>query len=240
MRNSTTVISLSHPRLEGETVPVYVRTSPRARRVIVRIMAGERAVELVKPRRASMDSATRFLHEKSSWIFQQLAKVPEACLFVPDALVPVLGQEYRIVHKIEGRGKPVELDLEQREIHVRGQAEHINRRVRDFLKSHARDYIASKLGHYTEKLGVEHSKVSLRDPVSRWGSCSSDGTLSFSWRLVMAPEPVFTYVIAHEVAHLREMNHSLAFWRCVAQLQPDYMAHRRWLKLYGSGLHRYG
>jgi len=92
--------------------------------------------------------------------------------------------------------------------------------------------------YYAEAIGKRYTRLSLRDTRSRWGSCSHQGVLMYSWRLIMAPPAVLDYVAAHEVSHLAEMNHSAAFWAVVEGLMPDYPEHRAWLRKHGAGLHR--
>ena len=118
--------------------------------------------------------------------------------------------------------------------------EHIDRRVHDFLKREARRDLHKAALAYAEALGVRVKRLSIRDQSSRWGSCTSAGSLSFSWRLILAPPFVLDYLAAHEVAHLVEMNHSSRFWRVVARVCPSVERAKRWLDTYGNDLHRYG
>ena len=92
---------------------------------------------------------------------------------------------------------------------------------------------------HTLALGKPHGRIAVRDTRSRWGSCSSKGTLSFSWRLVLAPPFVLDYLVAHEVAHLAHMNHSAAFWALARRLAPRMPEAELWLKVHGPVLHRY-
>ncbi len=108
-----------------------------------------------------------------------------------------------------------------------------------FLKHAARARLQAASDHYAGLLGRGYARLTLRDTRSRWGSCTADGGLMYSWRLIMAPTEVLAYVAAHEVAHLAEMNHSPAFWAVVARLSPDYRLHRRWLRQHGAALHLY-
>jgi predicted metal-dependent hydrolase len=112
--------------------------------------------------------------------------------------------------------------------------------MEDWLKRQARFHLRRKVDGFAQELGVTVSRLTIRDGASRWGSCSSNGSLSFSWRLVMAPSTVLDYVAAHEVAHLREMNHGTRFWRHVERLVGDSQASQDWLRENGSQLHRYG
>jgi predicted metal-dependent hydrolase len=117
---------------------------------------------------------------------------------------------------------------------------HIERRVRDHLVAMARTELAGRARPLAARIGRKLVRVGVRDTKSRWGSCSGRGNLSFSWRLVFAPEPIIDYVVAHEVAHLAEMNHGPRFWRLVESLSPDSAAARAWLKRHRSRLLSYG
>ena len=121
-----------------------------------------------------------------------------------------------------------------------GRAEHLPRRVRDYLKAEAKQELSVRSHDKAAAIGQRVTRVTLRDTKSRWGSCSHQGALSYSWRLILAPESVLDYVAAHEVAHLVHMDHSPSFWRLVADLHPDPDSARAWLKRDGSALWRYG
>ena len=118
-----------------------------------------------------------------------------------------------------------------------GDPAHDGLRAGAFLKHLARDRLTAASDRYATQIGCRYTRVTLRDTRSRWGSCTADGGLMYSWRLIMAPPEVLDYVAAHEVAHLAEMNHSPAFWAVVARLMPGYAARRRWLKQHGQSLH---
>jgi predicted metal-dependent hydrolase len=123
---------------------------------------------------------------------------------------------------------------------VAGAPEHLPRRVRDYLKREAKRELEAASRRYAAMLGVTVKRVAVRDQTSRWGSCTSDGVLSYSWRLILAPSHVLDYLAAHEVAHLVEMNHSRAFWRAVARICPEWERAKGWLSAHGTALHRYG
>ena len=117
--------------------------------------------------------------------------------------------------------------------------EYVLRRIRDFLKKQASQDLDKAVERFTSALGIPARRISLKDTTSRWGSCSSSGRLNFSWRLILAPAHVLEYLAAHEVAHLKELNHSVRYWRVVASLYPDYKQAEAWLKRHGTSLHRY-
>ena len=115
----------------------------------------------------------------------------------------------------------------------------IKYQIKKALIKRAKDFFHKDCKQYAEKIGVSFLKISLKDPKSRWGSCSQDRKLMFSWRLIMAPKQVSSYVAAHEIAHLVHMNHSKNFWNLVHFLCPDYSTQRIWLQKNGKQLHRF-
>jgi len=151
-------------------------------------------------------------------------------------VIPFCGKPHEI--RAAARG-PAPVWLESGAIWVSGQAAHAPRRVLDFLKTEARKTFELRVLHHAGKLGVKPSRITVRDTASRWGSCSSARSLSFSWRLILAPDFVLDYVVAHEVAHLKEMNHSPRFWAHVKSLVGDRNAAQDWLRTHGRELQRY-
>jgi hypothetical protein len=218
--------------------PLAIRVSPRARRIGLRIDAARRRVELVLPRGVPAEFGLRFLREKRGWIAARLGALPRPVPFVEGAIVPVLGVPHRIRRSFELSTPPVM--LADGEIRVRGDPAHLPRRVRDHLASLARDELARRAKPLAARIGHHIARVAVRDPKSRWGSCSATGNLSFSWRLIFAPDEVVDYVVAHEVAHLAEMNHGPRFWRLVDTLAPGNLRQRRWLDRHRAELLAYG
>jgi len=218
--------------------PVTIRVSPRARRLSLRVDAAARGIELVLPRRFAAEPAIGFVARHRGWIAARVAAMPPPLRLVDGAIVPVLGVPHRIRRVDEPAASPVTITDE--EIRVRGDPAHLPRRIIDFLKALARREFTARARILAAQLGKSVTRVGVRDPKSRWGSCSSTGALSFSWRLVFAPDAVVDYVVAHEVAHLVEMNHSPRFWRVVASLVPDSKAPRAWLKRHRLELMSYG
>jgi predicted metal-dependent hydrolase len=209
-------------------VPVRVRVSRRARRVALKIDAIGDAVELVVPPRTSIPRALNFLESNREWVESRLAALPPRIVFADGEKVPVLGVPHRIRH-VARSSKNGPVWIEGREIRVSGDAAHIARRVRDFLKERARAEYGPRARKLAEQIGRKVGRISVRDTSTRWGSCSANGNMAFSWRLIMAPEAVLHYVVAHEVAHLAEMNHGPRFWKLVEKLVPDVERHRDWL-----------
>jgi len=218
--------------------PVAIRVSPRARRLSLRVDAAARGVELVLPRRFAADVALGFVAKHRGWIAARVAALPQPTRLGDGAVVPLFGTPHRIC-RIVGPG-PSPVTVADGEIRVRGDPTHLPRRVRDHLVALAKRDFAARARAAAARIGKSVGRVGVRDPKSRWGSCSAKGSLSFSWRLVFAPEAVIDYVVAHEVAHLVEMNHGPCFWRLVASLVPDIDKPRKWLRRHRNELLSYG
>ncbi len=227
---------------EQAVYQVRVRRHRRARRYTLRIHAASRDVVLTMPLRGSVREARVFAQKHGAWIAARLARLPIAEPFGHGAIVPLRGEPHRIVHRPKERGTAwVEAGSDGAQLLcVAGQAPHIGRRVGDYLKREAKRELEAASRRAAEKLDVAIKRVSVRDQASRWGSCSSTGVLSYSWRLILAPPFVLEYLAVHEVAHLVEMNHSPRFWRLVTAHCPDEARAKAWLDAHGSDLHRYG
>ncbi len=175
-----------------------------------------------------------FLRAQEGWLRAALARMPGQARIGIGSVVPVEGRPLTLVSGIGRSPRMVDDSLI-----LPGDPERAAVRAASFLKVMARDRLVAACDLHAGRLGRPFSRVSLRDTRSRWGSCTSDGSLMFSWRLIMAPPVVLDYVAAHEVAHLAQMNHSPAFWAVVARLCPDYGTHRAWLRGQGQTLHGY-
>jgi predicted metal-dependent hydrolase len=227
---------------EREVYLVRVRRHRQARRYTLRIHTATREVVVTMPPRGSLKQAREFAQRHGAWIAARLERLPDAAPFAHDTVLPLRGVDHRIVHKRGARGTVWIESGEASEplLCVAGQAPHIPRRVRDFLKREAKGDLEAASGRAADALGVAVKRVSIRDQSSRWGSCSTTGVLSYSWRLILAPPFVLDYLAAHEVAHLIEMNHSRAFWRLVERICPHMSRAKTWLDAHGAELHRYG
>src|SRR4051794_7715644 len=220
---------------------VRLRRHRQARRYTLRIHAATREVVLTMPPRGTVKEAKNFAQKHGGWIAARLQGLPKAKPFAPGTMVPLRGVPHRIVHRRGERGTVwAEYSNGERLLCVAGQAPHVDRRVSDFLKREAKRDLEAASQRYAARLGVRIKRVSVRDQSSRWGSCSTTGALSYSWRLILAPPYVLDYLAAHEVAHLVEMNHSPRFWRLVDNLCAFVPRAKKWLDVHGTDLHRYG
>ena len=212
-------------------VTVMLRRSARARRMSLRVSRLDGRVTLSLPQAIGVDAAHAFLADKAPWVQRHLAVQPATVLPAPGVLLPVEGRPARIVAVSRGRARLVAGTIEV------DAARPAPPQVAAVLKHAARDRLVRSCDAYAARVGRSYHRITLRDTRSRWGSCSSAGRLMFSWRLVMAPPEVLDYVAAHEVAHLRHMDHSRRFWALVGEICPGFEAHRRWLREEGTALH---
>ncbi len=227
-------------KIEGRAVEVNVRLNPRARRLIVKVHPSTGEISVVAPSQRALDRALVFAQGQSDWIAHQLSRVPVPVPLTVGARLPVRGHEHVIRQGESGRGAAwLEDDGEARVLRVAGDAAHHSRRVIDFLKREAKKELEARTLEFAARLGLKHKRITVRDTASRWGSCSSTRSLSFSWRLILAPTFVLDYVVAHEVAHMREMNHSDRFWKLVRDIVGDVRRPQKWLHDHGAALHRY-
>jgi predicted metal-dependent hydrolase len=227
---------------DGDVYLVRLRRHRQARRYTLRIQAATREAVLTLPPRGTLKEAKAFATKHGAWIAARLGRLPTAVPFAHGVTVPVRGVPHRIVHRRGSRGTAwIETDSNGKPLLcVAGGTPHIPRRVGDFLKREARRDLEAASRRYAAKLGVPIKRITVRDQTTRWGSCSTTGALSYSWRLIFAPPYVLDYLAAHEVAHLVEMNHSPRFWRLVERLYPGVERAKVWLDAHGADLHRYG
>jgi predicted metal-dependent hydrolase len=230
----------------GETYRISIRRTATARRYTLRVRAATQDVVLTMPARGSIAEAKSFACRHAAWIVAKLRQLPEKIPLRPGQVIPLRGSLHLITHCPESYRRGVWLEdgpanrENMRLLCVNAEAPFVPRRVRDFLFKEASRDIKAAVESHTKKLGVAPRKITLRDTTSRWGSCSSSGALSFSWRLILAPSFVLDYLAAHECAHLLHMNHSDEFWAAVARLPVDVARAEAWLKAQGSGLLRFG
>jgi predicted metal-dependent hydrolase len=225
--------------IEGKRLPVTFRHRANARRIILRIDRSGLGIVLTLPQYTSQRAALTFAASERAWILERIAHSPERVPFAPGQRIPVRGRAYAI-QATGGRGTIRLSAAPEPAILVPGAAAHLERRLTDWLKRQAALDLARASRLHAERLGVRIARISVRDTASRWGSCSASGTLSYCWRLILAPPFVLDYVAAHEVAHLKEMNHGRRFWSLVHRLCPQADAARSWLKIQGYELHLYG
>jgi predicted metal-dependent hydrolase len=216
-------------------VEVHLKRVARARRFSLRVSRLDGKVTLSMPLRAREGEALAFLRGQEGWLRQTLLAMPEAAISPVGlgSVIPVEGREHVLA---AGTGRGIKVDGDR--LLIPGDPAAAGARVAAWLRTLARDRLATASGRYAALVGRRYTTLALRDTRSRWGSCSPDGRLMYSWRLIMAPSAVLDYVAAHEVAHLVEMNHSPAYWSVVSRICPGWQTHRAWLQANGQTLHR--
>ncbi|GAB4189667.1 MAG: SprT family zinc-dependent metalloprotease [Thalassobaculales bacterium] len=222
--------------LEAGGLAVALRVSARARRLILRLDPLGRAV-LVVPQGVSLAEARAFLDRNAGWLAVRRQRTPAGIALVAGAVLPYRGEPHRIDSRPAQRPPVL---LEPGVIAVGGDPAFLARRLGDWLRARAREALGEAVRRHAAALGRPLRRISLRDTSSRWGSCSSAGDISLSWRLILAPPAVLDYVCAHEAAHLAEHNHGPRFWQLVAGLVGDPAPMRAWLKANGASLLRVG
>lgn len=233
-----------HLEIDTGTCEVRIRlkANPRAQRYLLRLPADMSGPVLTVPKGGNLARAEHFARQHIDWLVERLEDRPDHVAFRPGDLVPLRGKEHVIMPTGKLRGL-VTVAREEGSVPallVPGADDHIPRKVTAWLKEQARADLTRCAERHARTIGEKIAAISIRDTRSRWGSCASNGRLSFSWRLILAPPEILDYVAAHEVAHLREMNHSARFWRLCEELAPHTPSARLWLKENGRHLHGYG
>lgn len=218
-------------------MPLTIRRNKQARRMIVRIDPKTDGVRLTLPWYVAESEGLSFLHSQTTWLRRRLGKLTPRVIFADGVDIEILGETYRIQGRPDAkRGVWIESDT----IHVSGRPEHTARRLTDWLKAEAKKKLSALSDEKAARIGKSVKRVTVRDTTSRWGSCTHDGALNYSWRLIMAPPFVFDFIVAHEVSHLIERNHGPDFHRLVGQLTDEADRSEAWLNVHGQALHRIG
>ncbi|MEZ5809994.1 MAG: SprT family zinc-dependent metalloprotease [Rhizobiaceae bacterium] len=223
--------------IAGRVMPLAIVEHARARRLTLRIETGGRGIRVTVPPGVDRDEIDRFVRRHHGWLSERVERLPDRQALKPGMKVPVRGEPHRIVH-VEGK-RGITATARQADgpvLLVYGDPRHVGRRVADFLKKQAKAHIEPLVVRHASAIGAHARSVRFKDTASRWGSCSAAGNLSFSWRIMMAPPAVIDYLVAHEVAHLKEMNHGAGFWRLCEKLCPKTAECRAWLKRNGAKL----
>ena len=215
-------------------IVIQVKRLARSKRLSLRVSSLDGRITLTAPPKVPERQLQAFIAERESWLRQNLDKLPAPSAIALGNSLPILGVEHQIAsgasHRVTHGGGVVQVPFDKPKPAARLQG---------YLKALARDHLVEETDKFAARLGIEYARLSLRDTRSRWGSCTQDKALMYSWRLVLAPFDVLSYVAAHEVAHLKFMDHSPQFWDQVGDLYGEYEAPRAWLKAQGASLHRF-
>lgn len=233
---------------ENDLIEVVIRFSLKAKHSSIRITP-KNIVELVLPNNlsiAKIEKAYEIVIQKEDWIRQKLAHLKKVNhkndglvkKVIPE-IIPIFAQEYSVVLYNQDIKQNIVLNEDKLLVSSAIDEANIAHAITLYLKQLIKGEILNYVSVISQRLQVKYNKISIKDTKSRWGSCASNGNLSFSWRLVFAPKYVMEYVVVHELCHIIEMNHSKRFWRLVEQNCPNYIQAKSWLKTHGRSLHGY-
>ena len=223
--------------LHGTPVEYEVRYSAEATKA--RIDVGLKGIRVVIPERSPTDSEA-LVAENADWVLEKKRKYDDYRARIPDRTFaagetfPYRDEPHEIVVETRSKSDIEDGQFRLADHHVKQTS--IKRALETLYRRRAREFFEEQAERFADRMGVEYAAIEVRNQRTKWGSCSTTGTLSLNWRLLMAPPAVATYVVVHEVAHLREPNHTDAFWSLVAEYDPEYRDHTRWLKDHGARL----
>lgn len=236
MQKKTEYLHITH---NENVYPIRIRRNPVARRMILRFSKATGEASLTLPASVPLEHGKSFIQKQIGWLEKRQNEIPDRTAFEEGAIILLRGEKLRIVRR-DGRGVTHIVQETTPALVIHCSPQHLSRRVTDYLKQEAIHDLHLAVAHFSTQINKKVKRISLRDTHSRWGSCSSSGSLNFSWRLILAPPFVLEYLAAHEVAHLQEMNHSPRFWALARFLFPETDKAEQWLKKFGSSLHLYG
>lgn len=218
---------------------IRVKISPKAKRLALRLDSRARHVNLVIPARASLKKAYEFAELNQHWIIDKINGLPRPVPYANGTVFPIMGKD-RTLRILRGTSKITRIDLTDTELIVITQLDDPSPRIGRFLKTLALKELGSLADTKAASLNKKLSKFVVRDMKSRWGSCSIDGRMTLSWRLIFAPMSSIDYVISHEAAHLLHANHGKSFWALCEKLSDDFATGHAWMQKNGAGLARFG
>ncbi len=224
--------------IDGQILPVKVVENDRAKRLTLRLLPAGDGLKITTPGHVDDNEIEEFARRNRNWVATRIARLPKRVELVHGETIPFKGVEHTIVSSGELRGLvQVKLGNDQPVLLVPGEPSAASRKLLSFMKREARKELDKAVNIHASKVGIRPKQIRITDTTSRWGSCSTTRTLSFSWRIIMAPPEVLNYLAAHEVAHLKEMNHSDRFWNLTKALCPDTDVQKTWLRAHGAKLH---
>ncbi len=218
---------------------LVIKINARAKRMALRVDTHRRVVNLIIPKRATLRGAYLFALENRHWIRQKVDEMPILINYIDEEVISILGKLITIHINFDPNLKKTDIQLKNNLLVVHTNKNDPALRIRRFIINYAKDQLTK---HSLEKaaiLGKKVDSVTVKDTISRWGSCSHDGKLNYSWRLIFAPMDAFDYVVAHEVAHLKHLDHSPAFWHVCEDLSANYSKGKTWMKRHSQELIRY-
>lgn len=218
---------------------IHVKISPKAKRLALRLDGRARRVNLVIPKRASLKKAYEFAELNSAWIKDKIEGLPRPVPYVDGAILPIMGIN-RTLRIVNSTGKTTQIKLTNDELIVTTPLDDVAPRIGRYLRNLALEKLGELAHLKASQLNRKLTKFVVRDMKSRWGSCSTDGRMTLSWRLIFAPMESIDYVISHEAAHLTHGDHGKKFWDLCEKLSSDFMIGHEWMQKNGITLGRYG
>ena len=227
--------------MQHTDLPLYtIKSSKRARRLALRLDPLERIFYLTVPLRCPLERAYEFADTHEEWMKKALSELPSPQPFSHGAVLPVLGHNITLNITHDPTVKITSIKENESTLYVTSNLEDPGIRIERFLKKKAKEILYKKSKEKSVTINKKIENVSVRDTKSRWGSCSSDKNLSYSWRLIFAPPLALDYVVAHEVAHLKHLDHSAKFWALCRSLSENFVEGQFWMQNHGHELMRYG
>lgn len=244
--------------LDGRDIEITLVRRSTTRRYILRVRTTHHDVQLTMPVHGSARKAHDFVQQHKDWLQSRLENLPEPSYFDDGVIIPYRGRSHVIEHHGNTKNGGVWIapphEIDAGSISVTDSVSASLPRIlvattkpdtclrsvlRGWLKEEARQTFSQAAEKYAHMINVQFSRISIRDQKTRWGSCSANAALAFSWRLIMAPPYVLDYLAAHEVMHLRIMNHSPHYWSALRDICPATDRAEKWLDLHGRSLHSY-
>ena len=221
---------------EKPQIRVAIRKVRNSTRLSLRVSSISESVTLTAPVNTKQDVLLKFLESKETWLKEKLLRISDKKVEVDlGGLIPIFGIE----KQLEICSESSNVSIIDNSIRIPTTVSQPGLAVENYLKKLAKEEFTNVANYYCDKLGVSYASIKLRDTRSRWGSCSSNSNLMFSWRLIMAPKNVIRYLVAHEVTHLKHFNHSRDFWFEIRSIFGSYENERKWLRTEGINLHFY-
>lgn len=222
--------------LPSEVTP---RRSTRAKRLALRLNRKTFSIDLVIPKRTSKRAINAFVNSNRAWIEETLSTLPSPVYFVDGEVFPFFGKNITIQITKNTDVKRTKISLDDNILHIETYLDDITPRIKRWIRDETKNRLEKLAFEKAEQLGEKLSKVSVRDTHTRWGSCGHKGAISFSWRIAFAPYSSIDYLVGHEVAHLKHMDHSKKFWATCETLCEDYKHGKSWMRANGLELMRY-
>lgn len=239
VREQKTANALKTYPFEELSPDLVLKINTRAKRMALRLDPKKRVMNLVVPPNGSMRQAYLFAYEHKFWIREKLKALPRPIRFINGVTIPLLGQVRTLKITYDETLKTTDITLKNNELLVSTNKKDPSARIKRFIIALAKEELAILSKEKAAKINKTVHAVTVKDTSSRWGSCSHDGKITYSWRLIFAPWDAMDYVVAHEVAHLKVMDHSPAFWHLCEDLSEEYTSGKSWMKRHSDQLIRY-